>query len=162
MGGIFNPRSGQKYLYASGLKDTNDNDQPVLADWLPGMGTIIHKSVFERIGFLDVKRFPQYHGDSDFTFRAKLEGFQIKVFPQLKIFNDTSNSGIRHNDNFKKLVDSLTSIKSNYNLKKEFLFYKLYSKGACAYWVPIKRYFKYIAGFTKWKILGLFGIVRTK
>jgi GT2 family glycosyltransferase len=160
MGGIFDPKSGKKYLVGTGIVDNNDFMQYREVDWLPGMGTIIHRSVFDAIGLVDAAKFPQYHGDSDFTYRARKAGFKIVVYPELKLYNDTTNSGIWHNNNFAKLYSSLTSIKSNYNFKKEFLFYRIHTNSIAAYLHLLKRYIKYIGGFMKWKALSLLGISR--
>ncbi len=111
---------------------------------------------------LDEKSFPQYHGDSDFTFRAKKIGYKIIVNPVLKIYNDTLHSGIRHNESSKRLMQSLFSIKSNYNISKDYLFYKKHSESTIAYSVLINKYFKYIGGFIKWKLLGLIDITHNR
>lgn len=160
MGGIFNPRTGRKYMTASGFADNGKYSEPVQADWLPGMGTITPRSVYDKIGLLDQGRFPQYHGDSDFTLRAGSAGYSIKVFPELVIYNDTSHSGIRHNESFNRLILSMTSIKSNYNIKKDLLFYRKHVTSAYAYTTLIEKYFRYIGGFIKWKVLRVFGVNR--
>lgn len=160
MGGLFDPKSGRKSLIGSGEVDGPNYDQPQECDWLPGMGTITHKSVYKKIGMLDEKYFPQYHGDSDFTFRAKKSGYNIVVLPELKLYNDTLHSGLRHGENAKKLIQSLFSIKSNYNIRKDYLFYKKHSESISAYSVLITKYSRYIGGFLKWRFLGLFGLKR--
>ncbi len=160
MGGLFNPYSGKKSMIGSEKKDGDEYDKIVECDWLPGMGTITHKTVYEKIGMLDEKNFPQYHGDSDFTFRAKTNGFKIIVHPNLKIYNDTRHSGLKHDESFRRLAQSLFSIKSNFNIKRDFIFYRKHSKSMKAYLVVVNKYFKYIGGFIKWKALGLFGSKR--
>jgi GT2 family glycosyltransferase len=157
MGGTFDVNTGFKSLIGTAEADNTKYESIIDCDWLPGMGTITHKSVYEKIGWLDEKNFPQYHGDSDFTLRAKKNGFRIIVDPSLKIYNDTRHSGIRHNNNFSKLVQSLFSIKSNYNIKKDFLFYKKHCISMKAYRILFTKYFRYIGGFLKWKTLRLFG-----
>ncbi|MCD4791107.1 MAG: hypothetical protein K8R37_14020, partial [Bacteroidales bacterium] len=140
--------------------DGDNFRQIVECDWLTGMGTITHKSVYNKIGMLDEKNFPQYYGDSDFIYRAKLNGYTIIVNPKLKIYNDTRSSGLKHDESFKKLIKSLFTVKSSFNIKKEYKFYKRYSKSYRAYLVLLYKYFKYVGGFLKWKILGLIGIKR--
>lgn len=159
-GGTFNTHNGNKTLTGMGETDSDKFQQVIEADWLPGMGTIIHKSVFERIGYVNEKDFPQYHGDSDFTFRAKLAGLKVKVFPQLKIWNDKSNSGIQHNNNFSLLLKSLRDVKSNYNFRKDLLFYRRYATSPIAYKTLILKYCFYIFGFIKWKFLSSIGILK--
>ena len=162
MGGIFDPKGGKKYLIGSGETDSYMYKQITECDWLPGMGTITHKSVYENIGFLDEKVFPQYHGDSDFTFRAKKNGYKVIVDPSLKIYNDTRNSGIRHNQSARKLLQSLFSLKSNYNVYRDYLFYKKHSESKKAYLILVNKYFRYIGGFIKWKLLGIISVEHTQ
>lgn len=158
MGGLFDPKTGFKSLIGTAEKDQEKYKKLTACNWLPGMGTITHKSVYEKIGMLDEKNFPQYHGDSDFTFRAFKKGIPIVVYPDLVIYNDTHHSGIRHAGSLKRLVQSLFSIKSNYNISRDFIFYKKHNESIKAYSVLFKKYFNYIGGFLKWKILGWFGI----
>ncbi len=158
MGGIFNRQTGRKYLIAFDRTDSSAFSEVVDADWLPGMGTLVHKDVIRKIGLWDETAFPQYHGDSDFTFRAKLAGFKIKVYPRLRIYNDKEQSGILHNGKLKLLFRSFVDIKSNFNIKKDFLFYRKYATSIKAYIPLLRKYYLYVGGFIKWKILNIFGI----
>ena len=157
MGGLFNPKSGFKSLIGTGERDQEKYQKVTECNWLPGMGTITHKLVYDKIGMLDEKNFPQYHGDSDFTFRAFKKGFKILVYPDLVIYNDTHHSGIRHGGSSTRLIQSLFSIKSNYNIRKDFMFYKKHNESLKAYSVLFRKYYNYIGGFLKWKSLGWFG-----
>jgi GT2 family glycosyltransferase len=161
MGGRFDPVKGTKFMYGMRQEDCDIYRKPFEVDWFPGMGTIIHRKVFDRIGMLDEKNFPQYHGDSDFTFRAKKAGFRLMVFPELVIYNDITNTGMIHGGRFIKLYRSVTSIKSNFNLKKDISFYKKHASSPFAFIALIKKYSLYIGGFFKWKILNFFGIKKT-
>ncbi len=156
MGGYFNPKTGAKDMLARNEADQGW-DEPTEVDWFPGMGTVFPKILFETIGYCDAKNFPQYHGDSDFTWRAKLAGFRLLTYPQLKIYNDTSHTGRKHNDSFKGLIDSLGDVKSLYNISKDLIFYRKYAQSPMAWLELVKKYGKYILGFVKWKLLALFG-----
>jgi GT2 family glycosyltransferase len=158
MGGKFDPVNGLRHMYGEGQKDCSDFRKPFAVDWFPGMGTIIHRRVFEKIGMLDEKNFPQYHGDSDFTYRAKKAGFRLVAFPQLVIYNDIANTGLKHQGKFTVLYKSLFSIKSNSNLRKDIAFYRKHSSSPRAYLNLVNKYFRYIGGFFKWKTLNLFGV----
>lgn len=162
MGGIFNTVTGNKYLIGMNEHDGEKFNIPRIVDWLPGMGTVIHKKVFNNIGYVDAKSFPQYHGDSDFTFRAKLAGYKLIVFPQLKIWNDKSNSGILHKNSYRSLINSLHSIKSNYHLGKDIYFYKRYATSFQAYQTLVSKYCYYVGGFLKWKVLKTLGLSKRK
>lgn len=157
MGGLFDPKTGTKSLIGTAQQDSENFNKPVECDWLPGMGTVTHISVYNKVGMLDERNFPQYHGDSDFTFRAKKAGYRIVVYPDLKIYNDTLHSGLRHNGNLKQLYQSLFTIRSNYNIKKDFLFYRKHATSSMAYKILFEKYFRYIGGFLKWRFLGLTG-----
>jgi GT2 family glycosyltransferase len=157
-GGYFNPRSGRKFMIGFDRNDSEEFNQLQEADWLTGMGTLIPKEVFDLIGYWDNVSFPLYHGDIDFTYRAKLKGIAVLAHPLLKIWNDTSNSGINHKGEWKALIRMLTDIKSKYNVRKNFLFYQKYAKSIFAYWPLIPGYYHLFGGFLKWKVLGLFKI----
>lgn len=159
-GGYFNQKNGEKGMYGNWQDDSSEYQSPRVVDWLPGMGSVFPQEVFSTIGFLDEKRFPQYHGDSDYTLRAKKAGYSITVYPDLVLFNDVTNSGLRHDNTFKVLRRSLTSIKSNYNIKKEWLFYKIHGESFRTYRGFFSKFNKYIGGFFKWKVLGFFGVKR--
>lgn len=158
MGGVFDTRTGRKYMIGMNEADSDQFNYNREVDWLPGMGTFIHSSVFKNIGLVDNIDFPQYHGDSDFTFRARLAGIKIVVYPELKIWNDKSNSGLMHQNNYKQLVRSLKDIKSNYHFSKDVNFYRRYATSAMAYQTLAYKYCYYIGGFLKWKLLNSFGI----
>ena len=161
MGGIFNSRTGEKYMIGQGKKESSEYDKIYEPDWLTGMGTVVPKSIVEKIGYWDQKNFPQYLGDCEFTYRAKLHGFKLKVYPNLIIENDVSNTGLKHNDNFKLFIKTLFDRKSSLNIKDNFRFYKLYASSYRAYFSFINRNLKVIGGFFKWKILHLFGFSRS-
>lgn len=158
MGGLFNLRTGKKEIFGTRQQDSIKYEEPFEADWLPGMGTIVHRDVFEKIGLMDALNFPQYHGDSDFTLRAKLAGYKIVALPFLRIWNDKSNSGLHHVNSFSKLITSLHDFRSNNHIGKDILFYRRYATSILAYQVLLKKYYLYIGGFFKWKVLKLFGI----
>jgi len=160
LGGMFNPKTGNKELIRKKLAESDHLPEFIDCDWLPGMGTLIHRSVYEKIGYCDDLNFPQYHGDSDFTFRAKKSGFRVIVKPDLIIINDNTNTGIIHEGSFKRLYYSLFKIKSNYNIKKNILFYKIHASSKRAYIPLVRFYFGYLGGFLKWKFLSIFGITK--
>ncbi len=160
MGGLFNLKNGAKSMMGNGRQDSEEFYLPRNADWLAGMGTLIHATVYQKIGILDAKNFPQYHGDADFTLRAKKNGYKIIVYPELKIYNDKRQSGLQHGESLKLMLESLVSIRSNYNIKKDFTFYRIHTTCPRAYLPVIKKYVNYIGGFFKWKLLNLIGIKR--
>lgn len=157
-GGLFNPRNGKKSMLAYNMYDSEDFAQPVSVDWLPGMGTLVPVEIVKEIGLWDDQIFPLYHGDSDFTFRAKTAGYQIIAYPQLKLWNDKTVSGIRHGGSVKGFIKTLTDRRSNSNFKDYYRFYRRHSSSSWAYKELLVYYFIFFGSFIKWQTLGLFGI----
>ena len=56
-----------------------------------GDGVLIHKKVFDQIGFFDETFTPQVHGDSEFSLRANNHGISVYVAPTVVLFNDIYN-----------------------------------------------------------------------
>ena len=160
MGGVFNPFSGKKEQLGSFALDGDQFNSITDADWLPGMGTILHTGVIRRIGYWDEVNFPQYHGDSDFTYRARLAGYSLKVYPLLKIWNDITNTGLEHKGSFKVLLHSLRHIKSYNNVRIDLIFYRKYARSPFAYAELLKKYGMLTGGFLKWKMLNFLGIYK--
>lgn len=158
MGGFFNPVTGKKPQLGSFAPDSTEFEMMTSVDWLPGMGTIVHADVIRKIGYWDNVNFPQYHGDSDFTYRAKLAGFSLLVYPQLKIWNDITNTGLEHKGRFSVLMRSLKHVKSYYNIRIDIKFYRKFARSPLAYTELLVKYGRLIGGFFKWKLLNAIGV----
>jgi len=147
VGGCFHRFWGHSYMPGSYQPDDLAFTKAREVDWLAGMGTIIPRAVIEKIGMLNAIDFPQYHGDIDFTCRARLSGFKIEVRPELKIWNYTKHSGISLEHKLNRLLPMLRDTKSIYNFRKELALYRKYSKNPLAYLVLLKKYVGYFAKF---------------
>ena len=158
MGGWFNPHTGSFGMKNYMVRDNEKYNTPVEADWLAGMGTIVPAGVIRKIGYWDEKNFPQYHGDTEFTYRAYLNGFRNIIDPKLLIWNDISNTGLSHKGSFKKLIQLLQDKRSLYNFRINMKFHQLYAKSPFAYFRILAMYFILFSGFFKWKFLSLLGI----
>lgn len=157
-GGIFNPKTGKRYMLGYDQEDSDEFAHPATVDWLTGMGTLVPANIVRKIGLWDDVIFPQYHGDSDFTYRAKSGGYKVIAFPQLVLWNDTSVSGIKHGGTIKGFIRTLTDRRSNSNFLDNYKFYKRHSVSILAYYPLFLFYFRFFGSFCKWNILGLFGI----
>lgn len=139
-GGKFNSITGRRYMMKSIPAEVDDNNLYAV-DWLPAMGTIIPEQVIKKIGYWDKETFPQYHGDADFTLRAKRAGFTICVYPMLIIYNDTVHSSYVANS-FKQLRYSLAQTNSRFNIKKNILFYRRHARTPLWFLPMFKNYMK--------------------
>lgn len=94
--------------------------------YLPGRGTLIPARVFNDIGFYDAENFPQCAADYDFSMRAAIAGYMLKVNTKAILYSLSEVSGsISFKDPYslKNLFGYLTNIKSNCNMKVVFKFY---------------------------------------
>ena len=110
-------------------KITNDLTDSV---WLTGMGVIIPKEVFEKIGLYDRKAFPQYFADADFSLRAKEAGFGLKVTKYAKLYNYVESAWDNKLMKTKKasaITKMLFKFNSPYNMKARYIFYKRHFDG---------------------------------
>lgn len=155
-GGFFNATNGKKGVhYFKKEADSIAEDMKVV-DWLPGMGTCIHRDVIDKIGYWDEKRFPQYFGDSDYTLRATEAGIPVYVSKRLVIFNDISTTGLNKRvSSWKELRTALTSIRSVYEFRRDFMFYRIHGRGLMSFYGLFLKYFFYLGGFLKWKVKGV-------
>lgn len=156
-GAVFNPRNGKKYMIGFEEEDSEEFSSPREVDWLPGMGTLVPLEIIEDIGYWDAENFPQYHGDSDFTYRARVRGYKIMVYPQLKLWNDSLNTGISHGGEMSKLLLLLKDQRSLFHFRKNILFLRRFSSSWLAYWPLLLSYYRLFGGFLKWKLLAFFG-----
>lgn len=161
-GAVFNPRNGKKYMIGFEQPDGEEFDSVREVDWLPGMGTIVPVKAIERTGYWDAENFPQYHGDSDFTYRAKTMGYKIMVYPQLKLWNDSRNTGLNHGGKLSNLILLLKDNRSLFHFRKNMLFIRRFSKSPLAYWPLFVSYGRLFGGFFKWKLLSFIGLPANK
>jgi GT2 family glycosyltransferase len=120
------------------LNDVPENQRKGLhaVSWLPGRGLLIPKAVFDKIGLFDVKRFPHYYADVDFTHTALRNGFENHINYDAKLMTYPEESGDRQNKvqkSFKKYYNHLFSIKGGGNLKD---FTRFTLKNCPFYFVP--------------------------
>lgn len=117
----FIPIYASKYVYKSGINIANIGLKPYEVDEVHGRGVIFPSSVFKEIGNYDGFSFPQYGGDTDFSFRAKANGIKMLVDPRVisKVF--TENTSLDH----QSVYDYLFSRK---NGEAVYVWWKIYRK----------------------------------
>lgn len=122
-GANFNFKTGKKTINGGKKIDEGQFNEPYKCEWSGGMGVLIPSSVINQIGYFDDKTFPQYYGDADFTLRATKAGISLYCRPELKLWNDRRSTGFTHNGKFITYLKSLTSLRSSYNIVKDYHFY---------------------------------------
>lgn len=150
-GGFFNKFSGN-----FGMKRTISNETMdcISCDWQPGMGTLVPVRKIRSLGLKwDEKHFPHYHGDSDFTLRCRNNGMQIITNLDLILNNNTDSTGISRTHTLRDLRNSLTSLKSIYNIRVDLQFYSRHGIIPFVFLGMFWKYFMYIGGFIKHSLL---------
>lgn len=72
------------------LDDVEKTDPaPFQVDYVTGCGMLIHRRVFERIGYLD-ERYFMYFEDADFCRRARDAGYSVWCVPQAQMWHKVS------------------------------------------------------------------------
>jgi len=160
MGGTLNRVIGRHGMIGYGKPDTQNFNRPMEADWIPGMGTVIPVEIINKIGYWDQVNFPQYHGDSEFTYRAKMKGYKLIISPDLILSNDTRNTGLDHEGDFRKLRNLFYDKRSLYNFRVNSAFLKQYGKGPLKYFHLFKSYAILVMSFLKCRFLSLFKVKR--
>ncbi|MBO0938839.1 glycosyltransferase family 2 protein [Fibrella sp. HMF5335] len=98
----------------------------VQSDSLPGRGTLIPMSVFDKIGLYDSKRFSHYMSDIEFSVRAKKAGFPLIISTKSMVLEYTDATGLflsaKEKETWKDFVTSFTSIRSPTNLTVRYNF----------------------------------------
>jgi GT2 family glycosyltransferase len=157
MGALFDPGRCRSALIGSGDRDSSLYSGPRRVDWASGMGTVVHREVFDKIGLWDARTFPQYCGDSDFGLRAKQAGIQMTVRPEICIWNDKRTTGISRQSRLLPFLCSFVRLNSNYHLLTQLRFFRRYAASWRGWLTFATMYGGYIGGFIKWSLLGLTG-----
>lgn len=97
---------------------------------LPGRGTLIPMSVFEKIGLFDSKNFAHYMADVEFSIRAHKAGYRLIVNGRSLVYEFVRATGIQVEKgvSLRQFIDGFTSIKSPTNLRVRYNFAIAHSK----------------------------------
>lgn len=97
-------------------QDVSGLNQSVFeVDSVSGKGVLIPVSVFKDIGLYDSEHLPQYHGDQEFSRRAKESGYRIFLNLDAIIYTDQTASGIGQVNSkvsLRQFIQSLNSLRS--------------------------------------------------
>ncbi len=103
------------------------------SEWLAGMGVLVPARAYADVGLYDQLNFPQYFGDADFSLRAKAQGYSLLVAPSSVVLVDDTSSWVFkafEKGSWSFIFEALGSIKSQYNFKVRYKFYRRYWPGS--------------------------------
>ena len=112
-------------------KEINTNGIPDFRpiDFQYGHATLYPIRIVRKIGNIAHKQLPHYHGDGEYSYRAKKNGFGSYVVKSIRLNPDTDNTGLFNSPSnkhtIKELIKSFTAFKSINNVKHRWAFAKL-------------------------------------
>ena len=110
----------------------------VESDLLTGRGTLIPVMAFQKYGLYDVKRFPHYAADEDFSLTCKNNGYKLLVAIKAVVHSHVADTGLnfKHSKlSFKQFLKTLSSVKSANNLHVRLNWAKKNSKFPSLYFL---------------------------
>lgn len=85
-----------RYIFKRGTLVDRLPSVPYETSEAHGRAVLVPRAVFEKIGLYDEINFPHYGADTDFSFRARQQGFTIWIDPNIRVRLYTKNTGLRH------------------------------------------------------------------
>jgi hypothetical protein len=137
-------------------------DKPIRREFLTGCALLIHKKVFETIGYFD-ESFFLYYEDLDFLKRANDMGFKIWLIPQAKLlhYECTSSQGL-----YSEKVVYWMAFSSQLYLKKHAKAWQWFFILPWRFLHSIKRVFQFVSekkyNLIRPYFLGIFSIEKEK
>jgi GT2 family glycosyltransferase len=112
-------------------KEINATEIPdfIPIDFQYGHATLYPIGVVRKIGNIAYKQLPHYHGDGEYSYRAKKNGFSSYVVKSIRLNPDSNNTGLfnspTNKHTIKEFIKSFIKFKSINNLKHRWEFAKL-------------------------------------
>ena len=131
-GGSWGPLKGLPFLWLMRQKYPHGTDiekissKPFNTDEFTGRGIFIPRFIFDDIGFIDSKFFPQYGSDNDFSLRVTTSGNQAIVDPKNKVYLYVEKGG-------QNTSGSIIGLPARFF---RLLFFRKYGEAA-RYWIKL-------------------------
>jgi GT2 family glycosyltransferase len=112
--------------------DKINSEAKMECDWVHGSCTLIPAAAFSEIGFFDQENYPQYHADTEFSLRAKRNGYRLLAEPLSLVSHRTdisTGTDSLNRDRLRQLVDNIRSpfyLPANYRLYRDYCPYRPY------------------------------------
>ena len=136
-------------------RDLIDFSVSTIAQWVHASSTLYPAELFNKIGLFDANSYPQYHSDADFSLRAVQSGYTLWVEPRSVVYRKTSQSGGISLLDHGGLWENITSVRSLFQLKSNYQFYKTHCKIWPFYVFFIIRYVRFCYSWLKRRTISL-------
>lgn len=125
----FLPVYASRYVYKAGHSVAEIPKGLYEVDEVHGRGVVIPASVIKKLGNYDGATFPQYGGDTEYSFRMKKNNIKMFVDPSsvAKVFSENTSILTPRNENFeKKVINILRYLFKRKNGEAAILWWRLY------------------------------------
>lgn len=119
-----------RHIYKHGESISSLPDQPFDTSDFTGRAVLIPVVIFEAIGLIDEKTFPQYAGDNDFGLRVTSKGYRAVVNPEAKSLLYVEETG-------QNVSGRLIYIPAKFIRR---MFYRKHGEIARCWWHLLRRY----------------------
>ena len=94
--------------------------------WVNGSSTLVPAAAFREIGLFDRQECPQYHGDAEFSLRARRHGFRLFAEPRSIIYRKTGVSAGDRSLDADSIPSLLKGIRSPFYFRANRKVYREY------------------------------------
>lgn len=105
-------------------RDRCDFDKTMDCNWLHGSSTLIPAAAFRELGLFDSDNCPQYHGDAEFSLRAKMSGYRLLVEPRSVVYHHSRISAGTSSLNADNISSLVRDIRSPFYFKANHMVYR--------------------------------------
>jgi GT2 family glycosyltransferase len=95
----------------------NLSESLVDCDGLNGNIVCFHKSLINTIGYPNYNIFPHYGGDIIYTFKAKKDGFKLRICPSAIAFSDQNHTSASFLSILSSRQEILENVRQRFNIK---------------------------------------------
>lgn len=138
--------AGGKFILYKGIiehfgdgAESSEYNEEIYCSYSPTCFMLIKNDVFKKIGIMDEKYFV-YYDDTDFIYRAYVEGYQIKYLPNLVVLHKVSSSTGGNDSPFSIYYSNRNRI---YFIKKNFKGFNYVLAMFITLITRIWKYYKY-------------------
>ena len=127
----------QRVWWPSTVDELKRRPEFAEVDFVPGTATFTPVSVVRRVGTIDSKALPHYHGDSEYAYRVKRSGHAVLLCRDLLVYHDLDSTETlgdrRAHPTLRAVVASFFTRRSGNSLRYKWHF----ARACCPGWALV-------------------------
>ncbi len=96
-------------------------------DWVNGSATLVPAAAFREIGLFDQQECPLYHGDAEFSLRARRNGYSLLAEPRSVVYRRSDISAGNRSLDCDSVAELLRGVRSPFYFRANLKVYRDYS-----------------------------------